>query len=89
MAADVEGAPGKILSVLPPTARASTESLALYAPPVLLDEAARQHLQTLREAVQARHKLRLDYRDVQEAPTRRTVHPLGCFYFGKVWTLAA
>ena len=89
MAGDVEGALGKILSVLPPAARASAESLALYAPPMFLDEAARQRLQTLREAVQSRHRLRLDYRDVQEAPSRRTVRPLGCFYWGKVWTLAA
>ncbi|MHA7599310.1 helix-turn-helix transcriptional regulator [Alicycliphilus sp. T452] len=89
MAADVEGALGKILSVLPPAARASAESLALYAPPAFLDEAARQRLQTLREAVQSRHRLHLDYRDAQEAPSRRTVRPLGCFYWGKVWTLAA
>ncbi|MFT4194414.1 helix-turn-helix transcriptional regulator [Ottowia sp.] len=89
MAGDVEGALGKILSVLPPAARASAESLAVYAPPMFLDEAARQRLQTLREAVQSRHKLGLDYRDVQEAPSRRTVRPLGCFYWGKVWTLAA
>lgn len=89
MAADVEGALGKILSVLPPAARAWAESLALYAPPAFQDEAARQRLQTLREAVQSRHRLRLDYRDAQEALTRRTVRPLGCFYWGKVWTLAA
>lgn len=89
MAGDVEGALGKILSVLPPAARASAESLALYAPPVFLDEAARQRLQTLREAVQSHHKLRLDYRDLQDAPSQRTVRPLGCFYWGQVWTLAA
>jgi predicted DNA-binding transcriptional regulator YafY len=88
MATDVEGALGKILSVLPPAARAWAESLALYAPPAFQDEAARQRLQTLREAVQSRHRLRLDYRDAQEAPSRRTVRPLGCFYWGKVWTLA-
>ena len=89
MAGDVEGALGKILSVLPPAARASAESLALYAPGMFLDDAARQRLQTLREAVQSRHKLRLDYRDVQDASSQRTVRPLGCFYWGKVWTLAA
>jgi predicted DNA-binding transcriptional regulator YafY len=89
MAGDVESALGKILSVLPPSARAAAEALALFAPPVSRDAASRERLQTLREAVQSRHKLRLDYRDVSEAATRRTVRPLGCFYWGKVWTLAA
>ncbi len=89
MASDVESALGKILSVLPPSARTAAEALALFAPPVAMDGATRECLQTLREAVQSRHKLRLDYRDAQEAPSRRTVRPLRCFYWGKVWTLAA
>jgi predicted DNA-binding transcriptional regulator YafY len=89
MAADVESALGKILSVLPPSARTAAEALALFAPPVAMDAATRERLQTLREAVQSRHKLQLDYRDVHEAPTRRIVRPLGCFYWGRVWTLAA
>ena len=45
-------------------------------------------LQTLREAVQAHHKLRLCYRDVSGDASERTVRPLGCFYWGKVWTLS-
>jgi len=45
-------------------------------------------LQTLREAVQARRKLLLDYSDVSGQPSQRVVRPLGCFYWGKVWTLA-
>jgi len=91
MARAVEGALGKILSVLPPAARVAAESLALYAPmPALaLDAPARARLQTLREAVQSRHKLRMDYRDVAGAASRRIVRPLGCFYWGRVWTFSA
>lgn len=89
MAADIEFAIGKILSVLPSAARAVAEAQALHAPFVALDQATRERLKTLREAVQARHKLRLDYRDVNDAPSLRTVRPLGCFYWGKVWTLSA
>ena len=29
------------------------------------------------------------YHDVIGSPTQRIVRPLGCFYWGKVWTLAA
>jgi predicted DNA-binding transcriptional regulator YafY len=89
MARDIESALGKILSVLSPAARVSAESLAIYAPAYVLDEKTRTLLQTLREAVQSRHKLRMDYRDVAGAPSQRTVRPLGCFYWGKVWTFSA
>jgi len=89
LASDIEGALGKILSVLPTAARVSAEALALYAPALAMDAATRARLQTLREAVQARRKLRLAYRDVEGAATERTVRPLGCFYWGKVWTLSA
>jgi predicted DNA-binding transcriptional regulator YafY len=88
MARDIETGLGKILSVLPPAARVSAEALALYAPALGLGDAMRAQLQTLREAVQARHKLRLNYRDVSGDASERTVRPLGCFYWGKVWTLS-
>jgi predicted DNA-binding transcriptional regulator YafY len=89
MARDMETALGKILSVLPLSARASAESIALYAPAFVLDERTRTRLQTLREAVQSHHKLSMDYRDVAGAPSQRVVRPLGCFYWGKVWTFSA
>jgi len=89
MADDIESALGKILSVLPPAARVSAEALALYAPAIAMDDATRLRLQALREAVQTRQKLRLDYRDANDAASQRVVRPLGCFYWGKVWTLSA
>ncbi|MDP9962789.1 putative DNA-binding transcriptional regulator YafY [Variovorax paradoxus] len=88
LARDIETGLGKILSVLPPAARVSAEALALYAPALGLGDALRRRLQTLREAVQARQKLRLHYRDVSGDASERTVRPLGCFYWGKVWTLS-
>jgi predicted DNA-binding transcriptional regulator YafY len=80
---------GKILSVLPPAARAAAQSMAVYAPPLGLDPAVQAVLQTLREAAQARHKVRVDYQDASGSLSQRTLRPLGCFYWGKVWTLAA
>jgi predicted DNA-binding transcriptional regulator YafY len=79
----------KILSVLPTSARAAAQSMALFAPPLGLEPAVQATLQTLREAVQARRKLRVDYCDATEQLSQRTLRPLGCFYWGKVWTLAA
>lgn len=80
---------GKILSVLPPSARAAAQSMAVFAPQVGLTPAVQATLHTLRVATQEHRKLQLTYRDAQDAPSQRTVRPLGCFYWGSVWTLAA
>ena len=89
LAHHAEAALSKILAVLPATARAAAESLALYAPPVGPDEATRARLETLRVAAEARHKLRLVYVDLKDKRSERVVRPLGCFYWSAVWTLAA
>jgi predicted DNA-binding transcriptional regulator YafY len=80
---------GKILSVLPAAARAAAQSMAIYAPPVGLEPAVQATLQTLREAAQGRNRVRLQYRDAAGKASERTLRPLGCFYWGRVWTLAA
>ena len=92
LAAAAEVALGKILSVLPAAAKAAAESQAIYAPrnvATSLNAATRQRLQDLREAVQAQRKVQITYCDPQGKTSQRTVRPLGCFYWGKVWTLAA
>ena len=89
LARDAEQALGKILSILPRQTRAAAESLALYAPTFNVEPAIQQTLQTLREAVQLRHKVTSAYRDVVAQSSQRSLRPLGCFFWGKVWTLVA
>ena len=87
LAREAENALGKILSVLPAAVRAAAESLALYAPVASLGAEAKQTLQllqTLREAVNARRKLRFSYGDLSGKQSQRVVRPLGCFFWGKV-----
>ena len=79
----------KMLAVLPPAARAAAESLAVYAPPIGPDAATRARLETLRVAAEGRYALDLVYLDLKEVRSERVVRPLGCFYLGSVWTLAA
>jgi predicted DNA-binding transcriptional regulator YafY len=79
----------KILSVLPSAARVAAQSMVVYAPPIGLEPAVQEILQTLREAAQAHCKLQVDYRDALDTPSQRILRPLGCFYWGKVWTLGA
>ena len=89
LAQAAEVALGKILSVLPTAARVAAQSLAVYAPPAGLEPTVQRTLQIVREAAQAHRKLAVHYRDVNEQSSQRTLRPLGCFYWGKVWTLAA
>lgn len=89
LAEAAEGALSKVLAVLPTGARAAAESLAVYAPYYEVDPRLRQHLEALRVATESRRKVRLHYLDLKEVPSQRTVRPLGSFYWGAVWTLAA
>ena len=43
----------------------------------------------MREATEARRKLRLGYLDLGGVRSERTVRPLACLFWGPVWTLAA
>ena len=79
----------KILAVLPMVERAAAESLSIYAPQVGPDHATRERLEQLRHATDRRIKLRIDYLDLKDDASTRTVRPLGCFFWGDVWTLAA
>ncbi|MBC5763867.1 helix-turn-helix transcriptional regulator [Ramlibacter albus] len=88
LATGAQDALGKIMSVLPVDARVAAEALAVYAPGGGLPPPAQRTLQTLREAVQERRKIFINYKDLTDKPSERTVRPLGCFYWGKVWTLA-
>jgi predicted DNA-binding transcriptional regulator YafY len=89
LAAQAEMALSKILAVLPLAARAAAESLAVYAPTVEFDPTTRAQLERLRLATEAHRKVTLQYQDAQGDASQRTVRPLGCFYWGAVWTLAA
>ncbi|MEX1166898.1 MAG: YafY family protein [Hydrogenophaga sp.] len=79
----------RVMSVLPAAVRTEVERLPLAAPGSGLEPAVAQTLQSLREAIQQHSVLQLDYLDLRDQPSRRHVWPLGCFYWGKVWTLAA
>jgi predicted DNA-binding transcriptional regulator YafY len=89
LAEAAEGALSKVLAVLPAGARAAAESLAVYAPYYEVAPQVRAHLESLRVATEARRKVRLHYLDLKDVASQRTVRPLGSFYWGAVWTLAA
>ena len=89
LAVAAEDALGKIVSVLPPLARAAAESLPLYAAPWATDMASVERLGQLRDAASTRRRIRFDYQDAQGAASSRIARPLGCYHWEAVWTLAA
>ncbi len=89
LAAASTDALGRVLSVLPSAERAAAESLLIIVPPVGLEPGTQRMLQQLREAAQAKLLAHITYRDAADQPSERTVRPLGVFYWGAMWTLAA
>lgn len=88
LAQHAQQALSKVLAALPSGHRAQAEQLALYAPPVA-PSSDLQHLGALRQAVALRQTVQLHYQDAHKRTSKRTIRPLGCFYWGHVWTLGA
>jgi predicted DNA-binding transcriptional regulator YafY len=55
----------------------------------VVTDADRANIDLLERAVERREVLTLDYRDEAGRSTIRDVRPLGLWFWGKVWTLAA
>ncbi len=90
LALAAEDAMSRVMSVLPPDAKTAVEAMALWS--VSFDRHTPemgQHLQRLREAAEQRRAVKIRYGDVNDKLTTRVVRPLGCFFWGKVWTLTA
>lgn len=79
----------KIESVLPDSERNMLESSALFAYSFQITDAVRKTLRSCRRGVSERRKLTVNYRDELGRDTRRVLRPLGLFFWGETWTLAA
>lgn len=79
----------KIELVLPAAARERVTETNVFAPPMELTDAVRGRIDLVQRAIDACDILRFGYEDRQGATTARRVHPLGLWFWGKVWTLVA
>jgi predicted DNA-binding transcriptional regulator YafY len=77
----------KIESVLPPSLQTQLKSVEIHVPDYAMNTRDRQMIDLCQSAVEARRVLELSYADVESRETRRSVRPLGLWYWGKVWTL--
>jgi predicted DNA-binding transcriptional regulator YafY len=89
LAQAAEEALRKIEAVLPAALRERVDHTRLFAPRYHLKDDQRRSLDCLHGAIEAGCCVSFAYTDQGGAATTRPVQPLGLFFWGGVWTLAA
>jgi predicted DNA-binding transcriptional regulator YafY len=80
---------GKVAAILPNDLVPLVAETRLFVPSTIGAGTSADALARAREALTARRKLELSYANADGAATTRTVRPLGIFFWGRRWTLAA
>ncbi len=89
LAESAKSALRKVRHVLPERLAAKLEKNRLYAPEPQLRHEDQRHMQLVREALDQMLVLHVVYADETGAQSERDVRPLGLFFWGRTWTLAA
>ncbi|MDP1681813.1 MAG: YafY family protein [Burkholderiales bacterium] len=79
----------KIESVIPEHLKPELARTELLVPDFSISPEVAAHLALLRGAIKQQQKVSYDYIRQDGQHSSRIVHPLGLFYWGKVWTLVA
>ena len=79
----------KVEAVLPEHLRPQMSEATLFAPKIPERNPAAANLGILRGAIDQSTKVRFDYTRLDGEGSARTVRPLGLFFWGTVWSLAA
>ena len=79
----------KVALALPQQRRAEIERPQLFAPTFHLDPALGERVEMVRQAIAVRRKLEVSYRDKKEQQSRRVLRPLGLYFWGNGWSVAA
>ena len=80
---------GKVAAIVPKELAPLVVETRLFVPSIIDAGKSADALALAREAVIARRKLELSYASADGAASKRTVRPLGIFFWGRTWTLAA
>jgi predicted DNA-binding transcriptional regulator YafY len=79
----------KIEAVLPEKERRVVEETPLFALSFGMTDATRGVIDRLDAAIRGQKRIRIAYDSLDDEATERDVRPLGLYYWGKTWTLAA
>jgi predicted DNA-binding transcriptional regulator YafY len=80
---------GKVAAIVPKDLAPLLAETRLFVPSTIGAGKYADALTLAREALIARRKIELSYAKADGAATTRTVRPLGIFFWGRIWTLAA
>jgi len=89
LARAAQAALDKIAAALPTEKRIAMERTRLYAPSFHVDRELGKVLDVMREAIVETRRLSFSYKDESGKPSERSVRPLGLYFWGERWTLAA
>lgn len=79
----------KIEQVVPDKLKPQFDRQDMIVPDFPMEGQAGEQLIVIRQAIKEKHKVSFSYTRADGNSSKRTVHPLGLFYWGKVWTLVA
>lgn len=79
----------KVADVLPADLAPILSDAHFYVPPVSRLRAQSDALSTVREALTDKRTLTIRYADEKGRASERVVRPLGVFFWGRTWTMAA
>ncbi len=79
----------KIEAVLPDSEKSRISKTEIHAPEFMMSQDNRNRFDLLERAADEKMILQINYLDVNGSATGRRVQPLGLWFWGKVWTLAA
>ncbi|WP_395373574.1 helix-turn-helix transcriptional regulator [Marinicella sp. W31] len=79
----------KIGKVIPDRLQKELQKQELFALDFRITDEERMHMQQVRESIQRRNCILIQYEDQNQQPTERSIRPLGLFFWGQVWTAVA
>jgi predicted DNA-binding transcriptional regulator YafY len=79
----------KVALALPQQRRSEIEEPQLYAPTFYLDPMLGRRVEIVRQSIAVRRKLDVSYLDKKDRSTQRVLRPLGLYFWGTGWSLAA
>ncbi len=79
----------KIEHVIPEKLKPQLERNDMIVPDFPMEGQASNQLRTLRHAIRNQQKIRINYTRADGEHSSRIIHPLGLFYWGKVWTVVS
>ena len=89
LAKSAHSALDKIEAVLPSELKKHLETSKLFVPTFAIPNKHKDNFETLRQAINRKKVINIDYHKLNGEKSSRELCPLGLYYWGKVWTLVA